>query len=63
MRCFRDMTFCSYDKCKEWETCGRALTDKIIEEADTWWINCDGKKGEAPICKWMDKPGCFKEKE
>ena len=62
MMCFRDMTFCSFDKCSKWESCGRALTDKIIEEADVWWEIAGGEKGRAPICKFADQPKCFEEK-
>jgi len=53
MYCYKDMTFCTYYKdCKD--ACGRSLTDKVIAEAI---------KYEAPICQYMEKPECFKEKE
>ena len=56
--CYRDMTFCTFwEKCKDNKKCGRALTDKIKEDADKWW----GTKGEAPICTYVDKPECFKK--
>lgn len=58
MMCYRDMTFCPYFKeCKEGGLCSRALTDEVKENAKKWW----GKEG-APICRFIEKPECFKEK-
>jgi len=54
MFCYRDMTFCDYYKeCKEGEICPRALTKKVIKEANKWMKN-------PPICQFAEKPDCFK---
>lgn len=54
MLCYRDMTFCSYYKeCKVGENCFRALTDEILR----------AELFDLPICKFAEKPNCFKEKE
>ena len=59
MICYKDMTFCTfYDECEKGETCDRALTDGVKEGAEDWY----GSKG-APICRYLDKPKCFKEIE
>jgi len=55
MLCYKDMTFCTFWKeCKDNKKCGRALTDKIKEDAEKWMKN-------APICAYVDKPDCFKK--
>jgi len=33
---FMDMTFCSGDGCKNFATCPRALTEKVLLEAKIW---------------------------
>lgn len=59
MMCYRDMTFCQfYADCKDGKKCSRALTDEVNAAADKWW----GKEG-APICTFVDKPGCFNEQK
>ncbi len=58
MLCYRDMTFCTFDECKEWDVCPRALTREVKQKASDWW----GTDGEAPISMFVDKPGCFEEK-
>lgn len=57
---YKDKTFCPlYKECVKGKDCHRALTDKIIEDADKWW---GSSKGEAPIAMFLDKPECY-EKE
>ena len=54
---FRDITFCKvYKGCKDGDTCHRALTDKVKEDAKKWW----GKEG-APMSVFVDKPNCYKQ--
>ena len=60
MICYKDMTFCTYEKCAKWTTCHRALTPKAKVDADKWW---SGEKGEAPICIYSDKPYCYEVKK
>ena len=57
MMCYRDMTFCSYDDCKLFKKCDRALTDKVLEDAHKWWGTTD-----APIAYYGEKPDCWEEK-
>ncbi len=58
---YRDMTFCSsYKECRNGKKCNRALTPQVQKDADKWW----GKgTGQAPICQFVDKPECYKEKK
>lgn len=54
MESYRDITFCSFWKeCKDGEACWRALTEKIVKEAE--------KEG-LPVCQFVYKPDCFVEK-
>ena len=53
MECYRDMTFCQfYADCKSGKNCFRALTPLIVDNAKAW---------DLPICKFTDKPDCFKQ--
>ena len=57
MESYRDMTFCSFWKeCKDGEACWRALTDKIVKEAE------EAEKEGLPVCQFVYKPDCFVEK-
>jgi len=63
MICFRDKTFCTFfTKCKDGSTCHSALTPLVNQGAERWWktFNIDGKP---PVCVFIDKPDCFKEKK
>lgn len=54
--CYKDMTFCTFfEKCKDRDKCGRALTPEIQKAAEEWW----GSK-DAPFCTFVEKPECFK---
>ncbi len=52
---YRDRAFCGfYKECADGSTCERALTEKVIQEADKWW----GSEG-APISVYLKEPPCF----
>jgi len=53
MICYRDQWWCvSYKECKE--PCSRALTPKVMEDAEKWWGDTS-----APIdCR--AKPKCLR---
>jgi len=54
MMCYKDRTFCRYWlPCKDGYVCDRALTPKVMEEAEKWMVN-------PPICTYTEKPDCFK---
>lgn len=54
---YRDMTFCPFYKdCSQGDTCPRALTDKVEQDAIMWWGN-----EHAPICVYAEAPHCFEE--
>ena len=60
MICYKDMTFCEERTCDNFDTCNRALTDKVQAEADEWW----GKgRGIAPIARWTERPVCYTKRE
>lgn len=44
---YQDKTFCTARECSKFNTCGRALTDEVREQARKWW----GKPG-APISRF-----------
>jgi hypothetical protein len=47
---YKDMCFCSYEECKKFNECFRALTTKIQKGAEL---------AELPICQFAEKPECF----
>ena len=54
---YMDMKFCTYyEDCKDGETCHRALTPKVLADAEKWMEN-------APVCCYATKPYCHKPKE
>lgn len=55
MMCYKDMTFCEFDDCKKWKKCDRAFTITEQQNAQKWW----GKKSDAPVCIFVDKPECY----
>lgn len=55
MICYRDKTFCPFDKCKKFQTCQDAYTDAVKSAAVEWWGNKD-----APVSLCGEKPKCFK---
>ena len=55
MMCYKDMTFCThYKECAKGSDCFRALTPKVLEDAEKWMKN-------APISEFVGKPDCFQE--
>ncbi len=56
---YKDKTFCDYDKCKMFGICHRSLTDEVKLNADEWWATGGGKKGEAPIILFSERPACY----
>ena len=55
MLCYKDRTFCPYWKnCSHGDTCVRALTDEVLEDA---------KRICLAIAQYGDEPKCFKAKE
>lgn len=49
------MTFCAGDGCTRFNRCHRALTPKVLNEADRWWGISNPPstiRGEAPIAKF-----------
>ena len=53
MLCYGDMTFCSYyEDCAKTD-CPRALTDDIQYKAQAHGL---------PICQFVDKPLCWRDK-
>ncbi len=59
MMTYRDMTFCEHhENCEDGETCYKALTDKVKEEADIWW----GRPGAPIAVADFSRSGCFKGK-
>lgn len=54
--CFRDMTFCPFNKdCAGAKDCGRALTAEVEAAAKRWWADISG---EPPIAVFASKPSC-----
>jgi len=58
MMCYRDMTFCTETKCKNFGPCHRSLTDEVKKRAGEQW----GGHG-APIAIFTDRPDCFEGKQ
>lgn len=54
MFCYRDMTFCPYSDCKKFDSCFRALTEKVLTTA---------KNADIPICQFVEQPNCFEVKK
>ena len=56
MMCYMDMTFCPFKECADFSKCDRALTDEVHAKAKAWMP-------DPPICQYMEKPDCIKEKK
>jgi hypothetical protein len=53
MMCYRDMTFCPFwQECIRGHNCERALTKTVEHRAAL---------AKLEICRWTEKPECFKE--
>ena len=59
--CYKDQTFCPFDKCNKFDDCDDALTKEVRQGANRWWSNfpvrCD-----APISVHISEPECFENK-
>jgi hypothetical protein len=53
MFCYKDRTFCPFDKCSKFNTCKTALTEGVQKDAERWMK-------DPPICVYVDKPDCYK---
>jgi hypothetical protein len=49
MMCFRDTTYCPGDGCVKFDSCPRALTPAVLDEAKRWWGGDD-----APIARYTE---------
>lgn len=63
MFCYRDRTFCKFNKCIKFSNkkCTRAFTKQRQEKAESWWTSGGGSIDEMPVCFFVDKPKCFKQ--
>lgn len=53
--CYRDRTYCTYYlECQEGETCSRALTEEVRKKSEEIGM---------PVCRWLEHPSCFVEKQ
>ncbi len=52
---YKDMTFCRENECRLFNSCFRALTEEVREEARLWY--------DTPICLFSDVPVCFEKEE
>jgi len=52
--CFRDMTFCHFEKCKKFYECERGYTDNVKKQAEKWMKH-------PPVCFFVEKPNCYEE--
>jgi len=59
MMCYRDITFCSFNNCRKWGECRRALTEAQQKMAEAWWMRGGGDKRDTPIAKYINKPSCY----
>lgn len=55
MICYRDMTFCPFDKCEKFGECERALTEKVKKGAKAWMPLVE----DPPVCLFAHEPECF----
>lgn len=55
--CFRDMTFCTYEKCARFGMdCWRSYTPDVHKAAERWW-----GKPNPPVCFFAETPPCYEE--
>ena len=52
MLCYRDMTFCGFKNCTNFDTCCRALTEKVQFEAEAFGL---------PTSRYISPPPCHTE--
>lgn len=54
MMCFRDKTFCPFNRCEDFKICKDAYTKEVKEAAEKWWGNKN-----APVALWAEHPKCY----
>lgn len=52
MMCYKDMTFCSYSDCTNFNKCPRRLTESVKKDAVRLGL---------PICRFAGQPKCFED--
>ena len=57
MICYRDKTFCTFNKCKKFNKCYRSYNDKTKKNHEVF-----NKKNrfDIPLCTFLEKPICYK---
>ena len=55
MICYRDRSFCSEKKCKNFD-CSLLFTQEMKNNASVWWNN-----KEPDVTKWKEAPVAFSE--
>lgn len=60
MLCYKDRTWCVwYEQCVSGKRCDAALTPKVREQAEEWWVASGGEPGEAPLSLTEGVAMCF----
>lgn len=54
MSVYRDMTFCPYSDCADFDKCSRRLTESVKQAAELLRL---------PICQFAEQPECFVTKK
>ena len=51
---YRDMTFCGFTDCENFNKCSRRLTEAVEKAAELLRL---------PICRFAEQPNCFEAKK
>jgi hypothetical protein len=51
---YRDMTFCKFSDCADFDQCSRRLTESVKQAAELLRL---------PICQFAEQPNCFEAKK
>lgn len=54
MMCYKDMTFCNYSDCANFNKCPRRLTESVKKDAVRLGF---------PISRFAEQPKCFESKD
>lgn len=54
MICYKDMTFCHFGDCTDFDKCKSALTLQVRRKAEQYGLH---------ICQYANKPSCFRGKK
>jgi len=52
MLCYKDRTYCPFDKCAKFEECHRALAEDVAVGSALTGL---------PICQFAEEPECFEK--